>query len=148
MSLRISALFFVVHQELAVLEVLALLFALGGHEIAAHPQARELPVAAEPSANALGMFFAERLDDFVVERDEKLSLARVALAGAAAGKLAVDAAGFVPFGADDVETADLGDAVSQLDVGAATGHVGRDSDASGLASLRDDLSLDLMVLGV
>ena len=54
----------------------------------------------------------------------------------------------MPFGADHVQAAELGDAVAELDVGAAAGHVGRDRHAAPLAGLRHDLGLDLVVLGV
>jgi hypothetical protein len=46
----------------------------------------------------------------VLEGDEELRAAGVALAGAAAAELAVDAAGFVALGADDEEAAEFGDA--------------------------------------
>ena len=95
-----------------------------------------------------GGLFAEGLDDLVVEGDEELREPGVALAGAAAGELAVDPPGFVPFGADDVQAAELGDAVAELDVGAAAGHVGGDRHPAFLAGLRHDLGLDLVVLGV
>ena len=74
--------------------------------------------------------------------------ARVALAGATARELAVDPPRFVAFGADDVQAAQLGDALAELDVGSAAGHVGRDRHAARLARLGDDLGLDLVVLGV
>src|SRR5207247_10239504 len=37
---------------------------------------------------------------------------------------------------------------TEFDVGPATGHVGRDRDRAGLARLRDDFRLALVVLGV
>ena len=73
---------------------------------------------------------------------------RVALPRTTAGELAVDSPGFVPLGADNVQSAQLGDAVAQLDVGTSAGHVGGHRHPALLAGLRDDLGLDLMVLGV
>ena len=42
--------------------------------------------------------------EFVLETHEGLNAARIALAGAATEELAVDAAGFVPFRGEDIET--------------------------------------------
>jgi hypothetical protein len=50
----------------------------------------------------------------VLEGDEELRAAGVALAGAAAAELAVDAARFVAFGADDEEAAEFGHAGPSL----------------------------------
>ena len=110
--------------------------------------AGQLAAAAVALAEAGGGLLAEGLDDLVLERDEELAVAGVALAGAAAGELAVDPARLVPLGADDVQAAQLGDALAELDVGAAAGHVGRHRHLAGLAGLGDDLGLDLVVLGV
>ena len=145
---HLGPLLFVVHQQLAIAEVLAFLLALGGDE---HPPHRTLvssPWPLQSLADPGGGLLAERLDDLVVERDEELGEARVALAGATAGELAVDPARFVPLGADDVQAAELGDALAELDVGSAAGHVGGDRHPALLAGLRDDLGLDLVVLGV
>ena len=54
----------------------------------------------------------------------------------------------MPLGTDHVQAAQLGNAVAQLDVGSAAGHVGGDRHAAFLAGLRHDLGLDLVVLGV
>ena len=87
-------------------------------------------------------------EQFVVERDDRLAAARIALAGAAAEELAVDAARVVVFGQDHVQAAARGDALAEHDVGAAAGHVGRDGDAARLAGARDDLGLVAVLLGV
>src|SRR5262249_26363518 len=47
--------------------------------------------------------------EVIFERQEEAARARVALAAGAAAELVVDAARFVPFGADDVQPAHLGD---------------------------------------
>ena len=54
----------------------------------------------------------------------------------------------MPLGADDVQAAELGHALAELDVGTAAGHVGGHRHPAGLAGLGDDLGLDLVVLGV
>ena len=91
---------------------------------------------------------AEQAHQVVLERDEEVRGAGVALARAAAAQLAVDAAGLVALGADDVQAAGLGDAGAEFDVGAAAGHVGGDGDGAALAGARDDLRFLLVVLGV
>ncbi len=62
--------------------------------------------------------------EVILERDEELRASRIALAGAATAELSVGAAGFMAFGADHEESAELGDAGCEFDVGAAAGHVG------------------------
>ena len=47
---------------------------------------------------------------------------------ARAEQLTIDAAGFVAFGGNHVETAHLGHAPGEPDIGAAAGHVGGDGD--------------------
>jgi hypothetical protein len=54
----------------------------------------------------------------------------------------------VAFGAEDVEAAELEDAVAELDVDAAAGHVRRDGDRAALACVLDDLGLARMLLRV
>ncbi len=83
----------------------------------------------------IAALFAESFDDFVVDRDEELREAGVSLAGAAAGELAVDSPGLMPFGADDVQPAQLGDSIAQLDVGSSAGHVGGDRHPAFLTGL-------------
>ena len=70
------------------------------------------------------------------------------MASAAADQLAVDAAGVVHFGADDVQPAQFGDARAEFDVGAAAGHVRRDGDFARQARLGDDLGFGLDVVRV
>ena len=91
---------------------------------------------------------AEQAHQIVFERDEEVGRTGIALARATAAQLAVDAAGFVAFGADDVQAAELGDAGAEFDVGAAAGHVGGDGDGAALAGAGDDLGLLLVELRV
>ena len=90
----------------------------------------------------------EEAHEVVLGRQEEARLAGVALAAGAAAQLVVDAARLVALGAEDVQAAELDDALAELDVDAAAGHVGRDRDRAGLAGLEDDLRLALVVLGV
>ena len=84
----------------------------------------------------------------VFEGDEELRAARVALAGATAAELAVDAAGFVALGADDEQAAGFRHALAEFDVGAAAGHVGGHGDGARLAGAGDDFGFLLVELGV
>ncbi len=126
---------------------------------------------------------AEDAHQVVFEREVEFRAARVALTAGAAAQLIVDAAAFVAFGADHVETARferelflrldvalhfgnlaralsvvldagrfIGEAhveiAAELDVGAATGHVGRNRHAAGHARLRHDMGFLLVVARV
>ena len=51
-------------------------------------------------------------------------------------------------GADDVQTADIGNTFAEHDVGAAPGHVGGDRHAATLAGVGDDVGFLLVQLGV
>ena len=90
------------------------------------------------------------MDDekLVVERDERLAAARVALARRTAEELPVDARRIVVFGQDHMQTAALGDTVAERDVGAASGHVRRHGDHAGLSGAGDDRRLVAVLLGV
>ena len=84
----------------------------------------------------------------VFERDEKVGGAGIALAGATASQLAVDAAGFVAFGADNVQAAGFRHARPEFNIGAAAGHIGGDGDGAALAGAGDNLGFLLVILGV
>ena len=71
------------------------------------------------------MIFDEQI---VFGGDEETGAAGIALTSGTAAELVIDAAAFVFVGADDVKTAEGGDAIAKFDVGAASGHVGRDGD--------------------
>src|SRR5438552_13167336 len=90
----------------------------------------------------------EDADQVVLERAEEPGAARVALTAGPAAKLVVDAPRFVALGADDVEPAEVGDALSEQDVDTAAGHVRRERDGAALAGIRDDQRFALVVLRV
>ncbi len=62
---------------------------------------------AQPGPDVLDPFAGEDPHQVVFERKVEAAAAGVALASAAAAQLQVDAAGFVPLGADDVQAAEL-----------------------------------------
>src|SRR5439155_1985896 len=90
----------------------------------------------------------EQPHQIVLERNEEVGRSWVALSRAASSQLAVDAAGFMAFRADDVQASGFSDAEAQLDVRAAAGHVGRDGDGAALTGARDDFRFLLVILGV
>src|SRR5258705_395964 len=63
-------------------------------------------------------------------------------------QLAVNAARFMAFGADDVQAARISDAGREFDVRAAAGHVRCDGHSSPVPGASDDFGLLLMILGV
>src|SRR4029079_9765439 len=72
----------------------------------------------------------------------------IALTAGTSTKLVVDSARLVPLGADGLNDALFGNARSENDVCATTGHVGGDRDVTRLAGVFDDLGLALVELGV
>src|SRR6266508_3027127 len=90
----------------------------------------------------------EEADEVVLTREVEPRLAGIALAPRAAPELVVDAPRFVALGAEHVEAAEVDDALVELDVDAAAGHVRRDRDRSPLACVLDDLRLALVLLRV
>src|SRR5262245_47913966 len=82
------------------------------------------------------MFEEER----ILARDEELRAARIALTAGAAAQLMIDATAVVTIGPDDVQAAELGDAVTKDDIHAAAGHVRRDRDGTADPGARNDLS--------
>ena len=71
----------------------------------------------------------------VIERDDVLGGARIALPSGPAIELAIDAAAVAVLGQDHVQPPARGYSGPEHDIGAAAGHVGRDGDAAGLARL-------------
>ena len=91
---------------------------------------------------------AEEPHHFVFERDVEARRSRIALTARAAAQLIVDAPRLVALRADDVQAAVARDAVAELDVGAAAGHVGGDRHLGVLAGILDDLGFLLVILRV
>ena len=114
------------------------------------PFLRRLDRLVQPAMLELLAFFeTEALHDFrhsigraevahqiVFEADVEARRARIALARATTAQLSIDPARFVPFGADNRQSAHLRDAGSELNIGAASGHVRRNRDRSGLTGAR------------
>ncbi len=109
---------------------------------------RSLVGEADHLHHALNALGAEEAHDFIFERDVEARRARIALTAGAAAQLVVDPARFVPFRADDVQAADIGDTFAELDVDAATRHVGRDRNGAAQTGVLNDLRFLLVVLRV
>src|SRR4029450_2446087 len=90
----------------------------------------------------------EQTDDLVLARKVVARLAGVALTTGAAAELVVDPSRLVSLRAEDVKAAELAHALGELDVDAATRHVGRDRDRADLAGVLDDLRRALVLLRV
>ncbi len=133
---------------------------------------------AEHAHQSRNAFAHEDADQIVFQRQIETARTRIALAAGTATQLVVDAARFVPFGADDAQAAERDDLVVALlplgahavalswrglfrqrlqlrveaaaehDIGAAAGHVGRDGDRLRTARLRDDVRFALVLLRV
>lgn len=86
--------------------------------------------------------------EIVVEADDRLAGAAIALARRTAVELAIDPRALVELGEDDMEPAQGLDGALELDVGTAPGHVGRHRDATAPAGLRDDGSLLRILPGI
>ena len=118
-------------------------------------------VDARPAHHIFEAVAAEALHQFVLQGDKELAAAGVALASGAAPQLVVHPAGFVVFGADDMEAAQgyhplvflvpavaLGVAAAEDDVGAAPGHIGGNGNGAGAPGLGYDAGLLFVVAGV
>lgn len=64
-------------------------------------------------------------EELVIEGQEKAQASWVALTPATPLELAVKSRGGMHFGADDMESSQLGDAIAQFDIRPASCHVGR-----------------------
>src|SRR5580704_2855739 len=116
----------------------------------AEPRERQfaLGIGLGRAAEAGEFFWFEDAQQLILEREEELVGARIALAGRAADELAIDAGRAVHFGGDYVQSACRADFLVELDVGPASGHVRRDGDGERLAGPGDDLGFLLVPAGV
>src|SRR5690606_568949 len=129
----------VLEQTLADGVVLLLDLFLGALDGAVEPGVFELFAVLHRAFHHAGgeVALEEEAHEVVLKREEELGETGVALTRATAAQLAIDAAGFVTLGADDVEAAELAHALAEFDVGAAAGHVGGDGDGTALTGARD-----------
>jgi hypothetical protein len=87
-------------------------------------------------------------EDLVLQRNDGFATAGIALTGTAAEQLPIDPPRLVVFGEYHMQAAALGYALSQANVGAASGHVGGNRHPPGLRGQRHYLGFRLILLGV
>ena len=75
-------------------------------------------------------------------------MTRVSLTSGTSTQLIIDTSGLMTLGTDDLQSAQLLNAFTQLDIRTTAGHVRCDGDMSHQTCIRDDLSLELMELGI
>ena len=112
---------------------------------------------ADPGQRLDGPLRGEDAHEIIVEAQKELAGAVVTLSSGPAPKLIVDSPGLVPLGAEDMQSADLGDAGPELDICSPAGHIRRDGDITPhravpsfmlLAGLDDNDGLSCMLFGV
>ncbi len=103
------------------------------------------PQAAEDAVHAVA---GEQADELVLRGQVEARVTGVSLPAGTAAQLVVDAPALVALGAEHIQAAGIDDALAELDVDAAAGHVGRDRERALLAGVLDDLGLALVLLGV
>jgi len=139
-------------QRPAAHEVVTLFDALlGGLDTLVEPGVLELlPLLHTEGLHDLGHAVGgtEVAHEVILEADIEPRATRISLSGAAAAKLAVNAAGLVAFRAKDEEAAQIGNTFPEFDVGAATGHVCRNGDGPAESGTGDNLGLLHVELGV
>src|SRR5690606_3980664 len=87
-------------------------------------------------------------EQVILEADEDLGAALIALTAGAAKELAIHTSGGVTFSEDDMEPTDVGDAFGEFDIRPAPGHIRRHSHCAFGTRLADDLGFKLVVDGV
>jgi hypothetical protein len=87
-------------------------------------------------------------DQFILQRNNGLVTARISLAGATARQLSIDPFGFIAAGGDDMQTTQIGNPVSEGDVGAAPGHVGGYGDLLPIPGGSNNVSLFFILPGI
>src|SRR5688572_11295480 len=133
------------HDEVLLLDLLLRVLDLLGEDRRLH---RLVVGHLEALHDVLDPVAREQADELVLAREVEARLAGVALAARAAAQLVVDAPRLMALGAEHVEAARLDDALTELDVDAATCHVRRDRHGPELARVLDDLRLALVLLRV
>ena len=88
---------------------------------------------------------AEESHQIVLEGDEELGFARIALSSGTSAQLVVNTAGLMALCADNVQSACRSRLIVQLDIGASASHVGCDGYRAVPPGLRDNACLELMV---
>ena len=124
------------------------------HFVFVEHDARIEVLAFDQALDGFGVVVIARVEVMIFDEqivfggDEETGAAGIALTSGTAAELVIDAAAFVFVGADDVKTAEGGDAIAKFDVGAASGHVGGNGHCAALAGFGHDLGFEFIVLGI
>ncbi len=87
-------------------------------------------------------------DELVLEAEDRLMAARIALASTSTVELSVDSPGIVKFRCDNMKSSSLNYIRLQTNIRSPPGHVCSDRYARGLTGFRYDLRFCLVVTGV
>ena len=93
-------------------------------------------------------FTAENSQQVIFQRQVKAGRTRVSLSAGASPQLIVDPAAFMSLGTHDVQPAEIGDALSQHNVGAAARHIGRNRNRAPLSGHGNDLGFFFMIFRI
>ena len=88
---------------------------------------------------------AKALHDIVFKRNDKLRTAWITLPAGTTAKLKIDTAAFMPIGSDDMQSSNLGDAIAQSDIDAATRHIRGNRHRAAFAGHRNERRLTFFV---
>ena len=98
--------------------------------------------------NAGDVVAAKEAHQIVLQTQEELGRAGVALTSATTTQLVIDAAAFMALGANDMQAAQLGHALAQHDISTTACHVGGDSYSAILAGQGDNFCFFFVVFSV
>ena len=140
----------VLEQVLANLEVAGLDLLLSALDDSRHHATRDLDALVHPDAlqERRNPLSSEDPHEVVFERQEEDRRPRVSLSSATPPELVVDSARLVTLAPENVQTAEIENALAENDVGSATGHVRRDGDRPLLTRRGDDFRFAFVVLRV
>src|SRR5262249_33481599 len=129
--------------EVLLLDLLLSAFDLVGEDLRLHGL---ILGDLEALHDALDPVAGEQAHQIVLAGEVEARLPGIALTPGAAAQLVVDPARLVALRAEHVQAAEIDDALFELDVDAAAGHVRRDRDGALLARVLDDLRLARVLL--
>ena len=98
--------------------------------------------------NACDIITAKETHQIILQAQEEFGGAGVALTSATATQLVIDTAAFMALGANDMQATQLGDALTQHDIGTTTSHIGSDGYSAVLTSQSNDFCFFFVVFSI
>ena len=98
--------------------------------------------------NASNIIAAKEAHQIVLQAQEEFGRAGVALTRATTTQLVIDTAAFMALGANDMQTAQFGDTLTQHDIGTTTSHIGSDGYSAVLTGQSDDFCFFFVVFSI